>query len=169
MTDDARSRRLSGAVLLGGALLLAAVVEGGVLPYSSFPLLTGVVLLAAAAAGRRRTALWAPGLVLLCVGATVVAWFEAGRPLDFQFTALVVLSCGLGGVLAALLDRLTPVVVTPMSVSLAVLGFGAFALAEQQRVGPFASDVRLYALLLALWGAVELRPARDGSPSVGGR
>jgi hypothetical protein len=158
VSDDVAARRRSGAVLLAGALALVGLVEGGLLPYSAFPLLTGVVLLAAAAAGPRRTALWAPGLVLLCVGATVVAWFEQGRPLDFQFAALVVLSCGLGGVLAALLDRATPVVVTPMSVALAVLGFGAFALAEQQRVGPFASDVRLYALLLAVWGAAELRP-----------
>jgi hypothetical protein len=161
--DDVPARRRSGAVLLAGAVLLLLVVEGGAGPgllgFDAFPLLTGAVCLAAAAVGRRRTSLWAPGLVLVCVGATVLAWFGEDRPADFQFMALVVLSAGLGGVLASLLARLTGVVVTAMSVSLAVLGFGAFALAEQQAVGPFSGDVRLYALLLALSGAVEvLRP-----------
>ena len=70
------------------------------------------------------------------------------------------MALGLGGVLAALLHGFRGVRISPMSIALPVLLFGAFALVEQQAVRPVAGNVYLYSALLALWGAVELRPAR---------
>jgi hypothetical protein len=47
-----------------------------------------------------------------------------------------------------------------MSIALPVLLFGVFALLEQQMISPFAGQTWVYAGLLAVWGAFELRPAK---------
>jgi hypothetical protein len=159
--DDVRARRLRGAVLLVGAAAIAGLVEGGILDYYTFPLLLGLVYLAAAAISRSRGTLWGPGLVTTVVGLAVVLWYGAGRGGDsFQLLALTVMALGLGGVLAALLGELRGLVITPMSIALPVLLFGAFSLLEQQRVEPVTGSTWVYVALLALWGAFELRPAR---------
>lgn len=69
------------------------------------------------------------------------------------------MALGLGGVLAALLSQFRGLSVSAMSVALPVLLFGLFALLEQQGIKPFAGETWVYAALLALWGAYELRPA----------
>lgn len=160
--DDVTARRLRGAALLGGAALIAGLVEGGILDYYTFPLLLGLTYLAAAAISRSRGTLWGPGLVTTVVGLAVVLWFgvaERGGD-SFQLLALTVMALGLGGVLAALLGQLRGLVITPMSIALPVLLFGAFSLLEQQRVEPVTGQTWVYVALLALWGAFELRPAR---------
>ncbi|MDQ3611534.1 MAG: hypothetical protein M4D85_08050 [Actinomycetota bacterium] len=160
-TDDGRARRLRGAVLLLGAAAIAGLVEGGILDYYTFPLLLGLVYLAAAAISRSHRTLWGPGLVTTAVGLAVALWFGAGRGGDsFQLLALTVMALGLGGVLAAALGKLRGLVITPMSIALPVLLFGAFSLLEQQRVEPVTGSTWVYVALLALWGAFELRPAR---------
>jgi len=159
--NDVRARRLRGAVLLVGALAIAGLVEGGILDYFTFPLLLGLVYLAAAAVSRSHGTLWGPGLVTTAVGLAIVLWYGAGRGGDsFQLLALTVLALGLGGVLAAALGELRGLVITPMSIALPVLLFGAFSLLEQQRVEPVTGSTWVYVALLALWGAFELRPAR---------
>lgn len=159
--DDVRARRLRGAALLVGAAAIAGLVEGGILDYYTFPLLLGLVYLAAAAISRSRGTLWGPGLVTTAVGLAVALWYSAGRGGDsFQLLALTVLALGLGGVLAAALGELRGLVITPMSIALPVLLFGAFSLLEQQRVEPVTGSTWVYVALLALWGAFELRPAR---------
>ena len=159
--DNATARRLRGAVLLVGAAAIAGLVEGGLLDYYTFPLLLGLVYLAAAAISRSRGTLWGPGLVTSIVGLAIALWFGAGRGGDsFQLLALTVMALGLGGVLAAVLGQLRGLVITPMSVALPVLLFGAFSLLEQQRVEPVTGSTWVYVALLALWGAFELRPAR---------
>jgi hypothetical protein len=159
--DDVRARRLRGAVLLVGAAAIAGLVEGGILDYYTFPLLLGLVYLAAAAISRSRGTLWGPGLVTTAVGLAVALWYSAGRGGDsFQLLALTVMALGLGGVLAAVLGELRGLVITPMSIALPVLLFGAFSLLEQQRVEPVTGSTWVYVALLALWGAFELRPAR---------
>jgi hypothetical protein len=76
--------------------------------------------------------------VLLAVGVSTVRWETNGRSVEtFQFLALSVMALGLGGVLAALLAQARGVSVSAMTISLAVLLFGGFALLEQQTVGPF--------------------------------
>jgi hypothetical protein len=152
--------RLSGAALIVGAVVLWLLVGPAGLDFWWFPLITGLALLVAAAVGRRRSALWAPGCVLTAVGLTVVVWTEAGRRYDFQFLALVAIALGTGGLIAAALARWLDLRIGPESVALPVLGFGLFALLEQQAAGPFAGDVRPYAALLALAGLLELRPRR---------
>lgn len=88
-------------------------------------------------------------------------WLRDGRSVDsFQFLALAVMALGLGGVLAALFGQLRGLSISAMSVALPALLFGAFALLEQQMVEPFAGQTWAYAVLLAVWGAFELRPAR---------
>jgi hypothetical protein len=128
-------------VLLVGAVLIAALVESGTLAFYWFPLLTGLTYVVAAAASRSRGTLWGPGLIVSTVGLTAALWLGQGRAADsFQFLALAVLSLGLGGVLAGLLATLRGFSISAMSVALPVLLFGAFALAEQQRVAPFAGS-----------------------------
>lgn len=154
--------RARGAVLIAGAVAIALLVEGGILAFYWFPLLTGLTYLAAAAAGRSRSGLWAPGFVISTVGLTAALWLRDGRPADsFQFLALTVMALGLGGVLASLVGQARALVITPMSVSLSVLLFGVFTLLEQQAISPFAGSAWIYVALLAAWGVAEmLRPAR---------
>ncbi len=83
-------------------------------------------------------------------------------PDSFQFLALAVMALGLGGVLAALLTQLEGFSISAMSIAMPVLLFGVFALLEQQMVSPFAGQSWAYAVLLAVWGAYELRPASKG-------
>ncbi len=155
-------RRLRGLGLIVGAVAIAVLIEGGVLAFYWFPVLTGLTYLAAAAASRSRGTLWAPGLIVTSVGLAAALWLRAGRPADsFEFLALAVLALGLGGVLAAGLGELRGWVITPMSVALSVLLFGAFALLEQQAVKPVAGQAWVYIALLGLWGAFELRPVRQ--------
>lgn len=158
----ASERRLRGLCLIAGAVLIGVLIEGHVLAFYWFPALTGLTYLTAAAVSRSRGTLWAPGLVVLSVGLAAALWLRSGRPADsFEFLALAVMSLGLGGVLAAGIAQVRGWVVTPMSVALSVLLFGAFALLEQQAVKPFASHTWVYIVLLGLWGAYELRPVRQ--------
>jgi hypothetical protein len=159
--SNVTARRLRGATLLAGAVLIAVLVEGGIVAFYWFPFLTGLTYLAAAAVSRSRGTLWGPGLVVSSVGVAAASWLGDGRaPDSFQFLALAVMALGLGAVLAAGLDGLHGFAVSPMSVALPVLLFGVFALLEQQMVSPFAGQTWVYVALLAAWGAYELRPAR---------
>ncbi|MEX2289153.1 MAG: hypothetical protein WD794_02350 [Mycobacteriales bacterium] len=161
--DDVSARRARGIALIVGALLIVALVETETIPFYWFPALTGLTYLAAAAAGRSRGTLWGPGFVVTSVGLAAALWLRDGRmPDSFQFLALAVMALGLGGVLAALLTQIRGFSISAMSVAMPVLLFGVFALLEQQRVSPFAGQTWVYAALLALWGAYELRPARNG-------
>jgi hypothetical protein len=161
--DDVRARRARGLALIVGAALIVALVETDVLAFYWFPALTGLTYLVAAAVGRSRGTLWAPGLIVTSVGLAAALWLRDGRMADsFQFLALAVMALGLGGVLAGLLASLRGFAISAMSVAMPVLLFGAFALLEQQAVQPFAGRTWVYAALLALWGAYELRPAGRG-------
>lgn len=155
-------RRLRGLALIVGAVLIGVLIEGHILAFYWFPALTGATYLAAAAVSRSRGTLWAPGLIVLSVGLAAALWLRSGRPADsFEFLALAVMSLGLGGVLAAGAAQVRGWVVTPMSVALSVLLFGAFALLEQQGIKPFAGHAWVYVVLLGMWGAYELRPVRQ--------
>jgi len=160
-SDSTSARRARGIALIVGAVLIVALVESGALAYYWFPTLTGLTYLAAAAAGRSRDTLWGPGLVITTVGLAAALWLGDGRTGDsFQFLALTVMALGLGGVLAGLLASVRGFSISAMSVAMPVLLFGAFALLEQQAVSPFAGQTWVYAALLAVWGAYELRPSR---------
>lgn len=156
---DTSARRARGIALIVGAVVIVALIETEALPFYWFPALTGLTYLAAAAVGRSRGTLWGPGLVITSVGVAAALWLRnGGAPDSFQFLALAVMALGLGGVLAGLLAQLRGFAISPMSIALPVLLFGAFALLEQQMIAPFAGQTWAYAALLALWGAVELRP-----------
>lgn len=160
-SDDTTARRARGIALIVGAVVIVGLVETGALAFYWFPALTGLTYLAAAAAGRSRGTLWGPGLVVTTVGVAAALWLRDGRmPDSFQFLALAVMALGLGGVLAGLLAQVRGFSISAMSVAMPVLLFGVFALLEQQAVSPFAGQTWVYAALLAVWGAYELRPAR---------
>ena len=159
--DDVNARRARGIALIVGAIVIVALIETDLIPFYWFPALTGLTYLAAAAAGRSRGTLWGPGLVITSVGLGAALWLRDGRmPDSFQLLALAVMALGLGGVLAALLSQAKGFSISPMSVALPVLLFGVFALLEQQMVSPFAGQTWVYAALLVVWGAYELRPGR---------
>ena len=158
--DDTTARRARGIALIVGALLIVALIETAVIPFYWFPALTGLTYLAAAAAGRSRGTMWGPGLIVTSVGLAAALWLRDGRmPDSFQFLALAVMALGLGGVLAALLAQVRGFAISAMSIAMPVLMFGVFALLEQQMVSPFAGQTWVYAGLLVVWGAYELRPA----------
>jgi hypothetical protein len=158
--SDTNARRARGIALIVGALLIVALIETETIPFYWFPTLTGLTYLAAAAAGRSRGTLWGPGFVITSVGLGAALWLRDGRmPDSFQFLALAVMALGLGGVLAALLAQVRGFSISAMSVAMPVLLFGVFALLEQQMVRPFAGQTWVYAALLVVWGAYELRPA----------
>jgi hypothetical protein len=159
--DDTSARRARGITLIVGAVLIVALIETEAIPYYWFPTLTGLTYLAAAAVGRSRGTLWGPGFVVTSVGLAAALWLRDGRVADsFQLLALAVIALGLGGVLAALLTQARGFSISAMSVAMPVLLFGVFALLEQQMVSPFAGQTWVYAGLLAVWGAYELRPGR---------
>ncbi len=161
-TSSAHERRLRGVWLITGSVLIGVLIEGHVLAFYWFPALAGLTYLTAAAVSRSRGTLWAPGFIVLSVGLAVALWLGSGRPADsFEFLALAVMSLGLGGVLAAGIGQVRGWAITPMSVALSVLLFGAFALLEHQGIKPFAGHAWLYIALLGLWGAYELRPVRQ--------
>ena len=160
-SDDTTARRTRGLALIGGAVVIVALIETELVAFYWFPMLTGLTYLAAAAAGRSRGTLWGPGFVITSVGLAAALWLRDGRmPDSFQFLALAVMALGLGGVLAALLAQVKGLSVSAMSVAMPVLLFGAFALLEQQMVTPFAGQTWVYAAFLAVWGAYELRPGK---------
>jgi hypothetical protein len=159
--DDTSARRARGITLIVGAVVIVALIETETIPFYWFPTLTGLTYLAAAAAGRSRGTLWGPGFVVTSVGLAAALWLRDGRmPDSFQFLALAVMALGLGGVLAGLLAQARGFSISAMSVAMPVLLFGVFALLEQQMVSPFAGQTWVYAALLAVWGAYELRPGR---------
>ena len=158
--DDVNARRARGIALIIGAIVIVALIETEAIKFYWFPTLTGLTYLAAAAAGRSRGTLWGPGLVITSVGLAAALWLRDGRMPDFQFLALAVMALGLGGVLAALLSQLKGFSISAMSVAMPVLLFGVFALLEQQMISPFAGQSWVYAALLAVWGAFELRPGK---------
>jgi hypothetical protein len=163
-------RRAGGLALLVGAVLTVALIETGALAYHWLPALTGATYLTAAAAGRSRGTLWGPGFVVLGAGLVIGLWYGDGRPADsFQLLSLLVMGLGLGGVLAALLAQARHLSVSAMSVAMPVLLVGAFFLLEQQAPGPFGGEAWPYAVLLAAWGAYELRPGSRGWPGSRGR
>lgn len=154
------ARRARGLALIVGAVVIVGLIETEVIPYYWLPTLTGLTYLAAAGAGRSRGTLWGPGFVITSVGLAAALWLRDGRPADsFEFLALAVMALGLGGVLAGLLAQARGFSISAMSVAMPVLLFGVFALLEQQMVSPFAGQTYVYAGLLAVWGAFELRPA----------
>ncbi|HVM28010.1 MAG TPA: hypothetical protein VM433_10115 [Mycobacteriales bacterium] len=159
-TDTGARPGAEGAALLAGAALTVVLVDLGPVGYHWLPLLLGGTYLAAAAAGGSRGRLWAPGLVLAGVGATIGLWFEAGRGGDdYRLLPLVVLGLGLGAVLAALLAE-RGFAIAPMGVALPVVLFGGFALLDQAAPGPLGGRTWPYAALVAAWGLVVVVRAR---------
>ena len=156
-------RRRRGVVLLLAAVAVVLLVgDDRPLPFLWLPLVTGLGYLAAAAAGGRDGDLWGPGLVVTGFGLGAVLTVDGPFGGDL-FAPVVLTTVGAGAVLAMLLPR-AGVVVSGLSVAAAVLLSGVFFLLSEPRVLDLRSPA-LYALLLALWGAWEMRPERTSAAS----
>ena len=151
-------RRRGAALLLGAAAVALLVGEGRPLDFLWLPLVTGLVYLLAAATGGLDGDLWGPALVVTGFGVGV--GLTVGGPLGGElFSPVVLTAVGAGAVLAMLVPG-----VRGLPVAAAVLLSGVFfLLSERGPTGVFRSPL-VYAALLALWGAWELRPSRPAAP-----
>ena len=157
-------RRRRGAALLLAALgVLVLVGDDRPLPFLWLPLVTGLGYLLAAAAGGRDGALWGPGLVVTGFGLGAVLTVDG--PLGGRlFSPVVLTAVGAGAVLAMLLPR-AGVAVSGLSVASAVLLSGIFFLLTELQSTDGFRESAVYAGLLALWSAWEMRPERTTTAS----
>ena len=156
-------RRRGAALLLAAVAVLLLVGDGRPLPFLWLPLVTGLGYLLAAAVGGRDGALWGPGLVVTGFGLGAVLTVDG--PLGGRLFAPVVLTTvGAGAVLAMLLPRVG-IVVSGLSVASAVLLSGVFFLLTELQPTDGFRESAVYAALLALWGAWEMRPDRTTTAS----
>jgi hypothetical protein len=150
-------RRRGAALLLGAVAVVLLVGNGRPLDFLWLPLVTGVVYLGAAAAGGLDGDLWGPALVVTGFGAGV--GLTVGGPLGGElFSPVVLTAVGAGAVLAMLVPR-----VSGMSVAAAVLLSGVFFLLSERGPTELFRSPLLYGVLLALWGAWEMRPSSAAS------
>ncbi|MCW2613061.1 MAG: hypothetical protein JWN08_55 [Frankiales bacterium] len=160
-------RRRRGTVLLLAAVAVVVLVgDDRPLPFLWLPLVTGLGYLLAAAAGGRDGDLWGPGLVVTGFGLGAVLTVDGPVGGDL-FAPVVLTTVGAGAVLALLLPRVG-IPVDAMSVAAAVLLSGVFFLLSEPRVLDLRSPL-LYGVLLASWGAWEMRPERTTTESSAAR
>lgn len=157
--DSSSARRRRGAALLGGTVLLALLLGTEALPFYWLPTLSGVAYLAGAAAGGRRGALWAPGLMVTGWGIAALLLFEGAIPGSYTAPAFL-LGLGIGGVVAAALHQARIIEVSPLGVAVTLVVSGVFLALEVAGTAGIAGNAYPYAVLLAVWGLWELRPAR---------
>lgn len=156
--NDDRRRR--GIVLLVGAALLVLLIGTDALEFYWLPLITGLVYLAAAAVGGRGGALWATGFMVTGWGIAVLLVSEEVVGMQYGPAAFL-LGLGIGGVLAAVAHQRGLISVSPLGVAATVALAGLFLAAEIRGLdNVVAGNVYPYAILLAIWGAWELRPGR---------
>ncbi len=149
--------------MAGGVVVALLVGDGRPLDWIWLPLVTGLVYLAAALAGGRDAALWGPALVVTGYGTGV--GLTVGGPLGGAlFSPVVLTAVGAGAVAAMLLPR-AGIDVDGLSVAAAVLLSGLFFLLSERGPTQVFHSPLVYAALLVLWGAWELRPARSTSAS----
>lgn len=159
-------RRLQGAPLVAGAIVLYLLVEAGDARFHWTPLVLGLAYLAAAAMGGPRGSYWATATVITAWGAGVALLAEADTGIATAPGYL--LAIGAGALVAALLER-RGFAVDALGVACAVLLAGAFFALQPHE--PFR-DAWLYAAAVALVGVIRLAvprtDARTGSTARSG-
>lgn len=153
-------RQRSAAVLISGAVLLLVLVQGEVVPFYVTPTIVGLSYLAAAAVAGLGGALWAPGLITTCWGIAVLLGAHqvvAGDKRSYLIAGAV----GIG--LALLLRRTVGMAAGVIGI---VVSFTAIAVYDNPHVPSWVFHGAAFAVLLALWGLWDLRPARTGAVDV---
>lgn len=150
-------RQRSAAVLLVGALLTVALVQGGVLSFYWTPTVVGLSYLAAAAAAGLGGALWAPGLITTCWGITVLLGVHEVVPGDKRS---YLIAGAVGIVLALLLRRTLGMAAGYLGM---VVSLAAIAVYDNPQVPAWVFSGTTFAVLLAVWGLWDLRPERSGA------
>jgi len=152
------------AVLFAGAAAIAVAISPGPLPFYWTPLFTGAVYLGVVALGGRGDGYWSAALVVSCWGATVVS-ISAGN-LPIREAAAYMVAVGVAAIVAGALQK-RGFTVSLTSLGLAIVVSGLFFALDRYWV--ILGRARTYAVLLALWGAMELllaARARGQAPAV---
>ncbi len=153
-------------VLFAGAAALAVAINPGPLPFYWTPLFAGVIYLGVVALGGRGDGYWSAALVVSCWGLTVVSISALDLPI--RVPAAYMVAVGVAALVAgALQKRGCAVSLTSLGSAIVVAGL-FFAL---DRYWVVLGRARTYAVLFALWGAMELALAvrtrgRDRAPII---
>lgn len=163
----AAQRVRHGVLLIGGAVMLEALVARGPLEFFWTPLLLGIAYLAAALAGGRHGSYWATAPILVGWGGVVV-WLNELRP-DVSGPAAYAFGMGLGVLLAGMAARAGQrVEVLGCGVTAAAAGL-AFMLEPQVdalgQATTYAEVLVVVGLANLVFAAVEVRRGKPGADS----
>ncbi len=162
---SAKVRLRRAAVLFAGAAAMAVAISPGPLPFYWTPLFTGVVYLGVVALGGRSDGYWSAALVVSIWGLTVVAISAWNLPI--RQAAAYMVAVGVAALVAGFLEK-RGFTVSLTSLGLAIVVSGLFFALDRYWVS-LLGRARTYAILLALWGAMELvlaARARGRSPAI---
>ncbi|MEJ7583018.1 MAG: hypothetical protein WKF43_02815 [Acidimicrobiales bacterium] len=139
-------------MLFAGSAALAVAISPGPLPFYWTPLFTGIIYLGLVAVGGRGDGYWSAALVISCWGATVVA--ISSWELPIRSAAAYMVAVGVAALAAGALQK------RGFTVSLTSLGSATVVSGLFFALDRYWADVlgqgRTYAVLLAVWGAMEL-------------
>ncbi len=144
---------IQGALLGGGALVLALTAGADRLPFYWTPLILGLSYLVAAIVDGPRGGYWATALGLTGWGLAVVYMGEA-RPPDIDPAGAYLVGAGLAGVAAALLSG-RGFVISPVGLA-ATIAAGGLVLALTPRAAGTLDDANTYAIALGVVGALNV-------------
>jgi hypothetical protein len=147
------NRVIQGALLGGGALVLALTAGADRLPFYWTPLILGLSYLVAAIVDGPRGGYWATALGLTGWGLAVVYMGEA-RPPDIDPAGAYLVGAGLAGVAAALLSG-RGFVISPLGLA-ATIAAGGLVLALTPRAAGTLDDATTYAVALGVVGVLNV-------------
>lgn len=147
------NRLIQGALLGGGALVLALTAGSDRLPFYWTPLILGLSYLVAAIVDGPRGGYWATALGLTGWGLAVVYMGEV-RPPDIDPAGAYLVGAGMAGVVAALLSR-RGFVISPVGLA-ATVAAGGLALAFTPRAAGTLDDATTYAIALGVVGVLNV-------------
>jgi len=152
-TRTPANRVIQGALLGGGALILALTAGADRLPFYWTPLILGLFYLGAAIVDGPRGGYWATALGLTGWGLAVVYIGEV-RPPDIDPAGAYLVGAGLAGVAAALLNG-RGFVISPLGLA-ATIAAGGLVLALTPRAAGTLDDATTYAIALGVIGVLNM-------------
>ena len=173
MSPTQRALRIrQGVILIVGAIVIALAIGSSSSGFYWTPLSLGLIYLAGALAGGPRGSYWATAVVLVGWGTAVVIV----RPFtpDLDTPGLYLLGAGVGATVGIMLAR-RGFAVDPLGMTITV-ALGGLVLSFEPRYSSVLGDTRLYAVLIAAVGVVNLLlaafaggglPASPGQPVAG--
>ena len=153
ISTTSRALRIrQGVILIVGAIVIVVAIGGSSDGFYWTPLSLGLIYLLGALAGGSRGSYWATAVVLVGWGTAVVIVRQFTPDLDTA--GLYLLGAGAGATAGMVLAR-RGVAVDPLGMTLTV-AIGGLVLSFEPRYSSVLGDARLYAVLIAAVGAVNL-------------